>query len=151
MLHNLIVGLSTMVVCLLLQALLIVIAVRNYARPGGLVDSATFGAGLAVVTGVMLLLVAGNLVQIAIWAILFRVVGEFPEFGDAFYHSAVNFSTLGYGDVVMSAAHRLLGPLEAINGALMIGVTSAALIATFQDLKSKAVAAHRGAGGRDAQ
>jgi Ion channel len=131
MLHNLIVGLSTMIVCLLLQVLLIVIAVRNYARPGGLADSATFGASLAVVTGVMLLLVVGNLVQVALWAALFRMLGEFTEFGAAFYHSAVNFSTLGYGDIVMSSEHRVLGPLEAINGALMIGVTSAALIATF--------------------
>jgi hypothetical protein len=151
MLHNLAVGLSTMVVCLLLQAVLIVVAVRYYARSGGRIHSGSFGASLAVVAGVMLLLVAGNLVQVAIWALLFRVLGEFRELGDAFYHSMVNFSTLGYGDIVMSPEHRLLGPLEAINGALMIGVTSAALIATFQDLKDQAVSARRGAGGRDGQ
>jgi hypothetical protein len=138
MLRDLVVGLSTMVLCLLLQALLIVTAVRSYARPGGLAESGSFGSSLAVVTGVMLLLVVGNLVQVAIWALLFRVLGELTDFRVAFYHSAVNFSTLGYGDIVMSPNNRLLGPLEAINGALMIGVTSAALIATFQDLMSKA-------------
>jgi len=134
MLQNLIVGLSTMVACLFLQALLIVAAVRYYTRSDGRIR-ASFRASLAVISGVMLLLVVGNLAQVAIWALLFRVLGEFSEFGAAFYHSAVNFSTLGYGDVVMSAEHRLLGPLEAINGALMIGVTSAALITAFQDVK----------------
>ena len=49
------------------------------------------------------------------------------------YDSAVNFATLGYGDIVMSEPNRFLGPLEAINGALMIGVSTAALLAAFQD------------------
>jgi hypothetical protein len=32
----------------------------------------------------------------------------------------------------MSSKHKLLGPLEAINGALMIGVSTAVLISTFE-------------------
>jgi hypothetical protein len=50
------------------------------------------------------------------------------------YHSAVNFATLGYGDIVMSEKHRILGPMESINGVLMIGVSTAALTAAFQDV-----------------
>ena len=49
----------------------------------------------------------------------------------------MNFATLGYGDVVMSAQHKLLGALEAINGALMIGMSTAALISVFQDALQK--------------
>ncbi len=77
--------------------------------------------------------------QIAVWSLLFLFLGEFHQFGEAFYHSAVNFSTLGYGDIVMSGQYKLLGPLEAVNGVLMIGVTSAALITVFRDgiLKTK--------------
>jgi Ion channel len=137
MLQNIVVGLSTMVACLFLQALLIVVAARYYARFGIRIRG-SFRASLAVITGVMLLLVVGNLLQVAVWALLFRALGEFDEFGVAFYHSAVNFSTLGYGDIVMSPQHRLLGPFEAINGALMIGVTSAALITAFHDVKKGA-------------
>jgi Ion channel len=37
----------------------------------------------------------------AIWA-LFMFLGEFSDFATALYHSAVNFITLGYGDIVMS-------------------------------------------------
>jgi Ion channel len=81
--------------------------------------------------GVMLLLVLGNMAQVALWALLFVLLEEFQQFSEAPYHSAVNFATLGYGEVVMSANHKLLGPLEAINGALMIGVSTAALISTF--------------------
>ncbi len=64
----------------------------------------------------MLILLCGNLLQIALWAGLFFAHGEFQEFTDAFYHSVVNFSTLGYGDLVMSDKYRLLGALEAVNG-----------------------------------
>ena len=66
-------------------------------------------------------------------------LGEFEEFGAAFYHSAVNFATLGYGDVVMSEKHKILGPLQAVNGALMIGVSTGALMTAFQDVLKKTV------------
>jgi len=46
----------------------------------------------------------------------------------------VNFTSLGYGDVVMSARWKLLGPLEAANGILMLAITGAALMAILQQL-----------------
>lgn len=51
--------------------------------------------------------------------------GEFPEFAVASYHSAVNYTTLGYGDVIMTASWKFLGPLEAANGMLLFGVSTA--------------------------
>ena len=132
MLMNLLFGLSTMMACLLLQSVLIIAAIRYYRRREHWLNHSSFWLSLAVITGVMLLLIIGNLAQVALWAVLFLALEEFQQFGEAFYHSAVNFATLGYGDVVMSANHKLLGPLEAINGALMIGVSTAALISIFQ-------------------
>lgn len=82
----------------------------------------------------MVLLVIGNFVQIGLWALLFQWLGEFDSFREAYYHSAVNFATLGYGDLVMSVDHRILGPLEAINGVLMIGVSTAVLMSALQNL-----------------
>jgi hypothetical protein len=61
-------------------------------------------------------------------------LGEFSVFSESFYHSAVNFATLGYGDLVMSDEHKLLGPLEAVNGVLMVGVSTATLMLAFQDV-----------------
>ncbi len=134
MLLNLILGLSTMVLCLLLQSLLLILVLRYHAHQKHRLDEPSFWSSLMVVKSIMLLLVMGNLGQIAVWALLFQVLGEFGLFREAFYHSAVNFATLGYGDIVMSEPYRLLGPLEAINGVLMIGVSTAALMAAFQDI-----------------
>jgi hypothetical protein len=136
---NLVLGLATMGSCLLLQSLIFARSIVYYGRHDHLVNSPSFAASLLVINGVMLLLVLGNLAQIAIWALLFQYMGEFPSFDDAFYHSAVNFATLGYGDLVMSEEHRLLGPIEAVNRVLMIGVSTAALTAAFQDAIKKTI------------
>ena len=75
-----------------------------------------------------------HLIEIAFWAVLFVICGEFPEFGTAYYHSAVNYTTLGYGDVIMTPSWRMLGPLEAANGMLMFGVSTAIIFAVIQRL-----------------
>ena len=77
---------------------------------------------------------AAHLIEIAVWAGLFVICGEFTAFGAAFDHSAVNYTTLGYGDVVMTPSWRLLGPLEAADGMLMFGVTTAMIFAVIQRL-----------------
>jgi hypothetical protein len=84
-----------------------------------------------------------HLLEIAFWAVSFMVCGEFSDFGTAFYHSAVNYTSLGYGDLIMSPSWRLLGPLETANGALLFGVSTAMIFAVmlwliqarFADLK----------------
>jgi hypothetical protein len=75
-----------------------------------------------------------HLIEIALWVVLLITCGEFPEFGNAFYHSAVNYTTLGYGDLLLTPSWRLLGPLEAANGALMFGVSTAMVFAVIQRL-----------------
>ena len=141
---NLLIGLPIMATCLLLQSLLFVAAIRYYLKRHSSQSGQSFWSAFGVVTGVMLILLFGNLAQVAIWGGLFRLLGEFETLTDAVYHSAVNFATLGYGDIVMSAPRRMLGPLEAINGALMIGVSTAALNAAFQDVIRRARAGQQG-------
>jgi hypothetical protein len=96
------------------------------------------GIGLSVDIAIVALTIAfafvAHLVEIALWAVLFVICGEFKEFAGAYYHSAVNYSTLGYGDVVMSRSWKLLGPLEAADGALMFGVSTAMIFAVIQRL-----------------
>jgi hypothetical protein len=88
---------------------------------------APFWGGAAVLGTALAALLATALAQIALWAAAFVLCGEFADFEEAFYHSAVNFTTLGYGDIVMSRRWRLLGPLEAVNGSLMLSLSAAML------------------------
>jgi hypothetical protein len=82
----------------------------------------------------MVAMMFGTLVQVILWGVLFVWLGEFTELYEAVYHSAVNFASLGYGDIVMQKQWKLLGPLEAINGVLMLGMSAAALMAILQHM-----------------
>jgi hypothetical protein len=93
-----------------------------------------FSTNLGLATTMTLLALVGHLVEIGLWAIVFELCGEFSDFTAAFYHSAVNYTTLGYGDVVMSPRWKLLGPLEAADGMLMFGVSTALIFAVVQRL-----------------
>jgi Ion channel len=93
-----------------------------------------FWKDVSIVASATLVALAAHLVEIATWALVFALCGEFPDFAAAFYSSAENYTTLGYGDVVMSAAWRLLGPLEAADGMLMFGVSTAMIFAVIQRL-----------------
>jgi len=105
----------------------------RYERARGRVR-ASFRIDVAIVVLVVACAFVAHLLEITVWAVLFVLCGEFPEFGTAYYHSAVNYTTLGYGDVIMTPSWRLLGPLEAADGALMFGVSTAMIFAVIQRL-----------------
>jgi hypothetical protein len=111
-----------MTACLTIQALVVALLMKALfaLEIRQLLNVRLAGASLLLLA-IMLGLLIGNLLQIALWATLFHYHGEFESFRVAFYHSVVNFTTLGYGDLVMSEGNRLLGALEALNGVLMIG------------------------------
>ena len=95
---------------------------------------ASFWIDVVIVARALSLALVAHLAEIAFWAVLFVTCGEFSTFGIAYYHSAVNYTTLGYGDVIMTPSWRLLGPLEAANGILMFGVSTALIFALIQRL-----------------
>ena len=102
---------------------------RRLGRAG-----ASFWIDVAIVSAAIAFAFAAHLVEIFLWAVLFMMCGEFAELSAAFDHSAVNYTTLGYGDVVMTPSWRLLGPLEAADGMLMFGVSTAMIFAVIQRL-----------------
>jgi hypothetical protein len=93
-----------------------------------------FWIDVAIVAQTITFALLAHLIEIGCWAVLFVLCGEFSEFGIAYYHSAVNYTTLGYGDLLMTPSWRMLGPLEATNGALMFGVSTAMVFAVIQRL-----------------
>jgi hypothetical protein len=90
----------------------------------------------------MAVLMLGHFFMFATWAVLFTVLGEFEDFATAFYHSTVNFTSLGYGDIVMSEQRRLLGALEAANGVLMFGLSAGAILSVMNGMFSRRKTVH---------
>ena len=124
-----------MLVCLIVQAAVAFWSVRYYVRQSSnTAAQQRFLGGIRPLLISMLAMMAGNFIQIAVWGVLFLLLGELDELYEAIYHSAVNFASLGYGDFVMSKNRKLLGPLEAVNGVIMLGMTSAALMVILQQV-----------------
>lgn len=94
----------------------------------------SFWMDTGILARAILFALAAHLVEMAFWAALFMMCGEFSEFGTAFYHSAVNYTSLGYGDIIMSPSWRLLGPLETADGLLLFGVSTAMIFTVIQRL-----------------
>jgi hypothetical protein len=134
MLTVLLVGLPAMLVCLIMEAFTAWWCVRYYIRRTALERRPSMFSEVRPLLAVMLAMTAATLVQIALWGLLFIVLGEFGEFYEAIHHSAVNFTSLGYGDFVMAKRWKLLGPLEALNGVLMLGMTASSLMAILQHM-----------------
>ena len=95
---------------------------------------AGFWTGVAVLAVVVFFALVAHLLEIGVWAVLFMLCGEFSAFATAYDHSAVNYTTLGYGNVIMTPSWRFLGPLEAANGMLLFGVSAALVFSVIQYL-----------------
>ena len=94
----------------------------------------SFSLDMRVVVRVIVYAFVAHLAEMGLWAVLFMALGEFSDFATAYYHSAVNYTSLGYGDIIMSPAWKLLGPLETADGMLLFGVSTAMIFAVIQRL-----------------
>jgi len=114
-------------------AVVLVLRLVSHQRRLGRIGR-SFTRDALTLASVMVVLFVGHLIQIGVWAHSFLLFGEFETYRDAFYHSAVNYATLGYGDIVMSEDWRMLGALEAASGVLMFGVSTATFFAILGGL-----------------
>ena len=136
MLVSLILGCATVFITMGIQVAVVVMMIRYLIKVMAREDRTTEGFGFDsyVISMILVMLFAGHLFQIAIWAAMFMYLGEFSDFLTAFYHSTVNFASLGYGDIVMSEQWRLLGALEASNGVLMFGLSAGTMLSVMTRL-----------------
>jgi hypothetical protein len=85
-----------------------------------------------VLAAFVLWLFVAAVVQASAWALLYVAVEALPSYEEAFYFSIVTYSTLGYGDIVLDKQWRLLSALEAANGLIMFGWTTAMVFVAVQ-------------------
>ena len=136
MLINLLLGSATVFISMGIQIAVVVYTVQYLMKVMHSEEhkKGHFGFDTYVISLVLVMLFAGHLFQVAIWAMLFMFLGEFNDFLTAYYHSTVNFASLGYGDIVMSEKWRLLGALEASNGGLMFGLSAGTMLSVMSKL-----------------
>jgi len=82
---------------------------------------------MLVMMATVSVLMLAHLIEIGIWGMLYTAIGVVPPEDDAYYFAFVNYTTLGYGDIIPVAYWRLLGPMAAMNGVLLFGWSAAVI------------------------
>lgn len=107
------------------------IAVR-YATKDDLFRAGTY---LRIWIGTLLVLLVLHAAEILLWAYAYLLLvpsGELESLEEAVYFSFVTYTTLGYGDITLAPGWRLLSAIEALNGLLLGGWSTALLFVLVQ-------------------
>lgn len=72
------------------------------------------------------------IIDVWLWAAVYVITGAIPSIEEALYFSTASFTTVGYGDIVLSHEWRLLGSFEGADGMIIFGWTTALVIAAIQ-------------------
>ncbi|BAF86327.1 MULTISPECIES: potassium channel family protein [Azorhizobium] len=83
------------------------------------------------------ILTFAHLVEVAVWAVAYVAVDGVVQDKDSYYLAFVNFTTLGYGDLLPAKPWRLLGPVTAANGMLLFGWSTALIFAVLTRLSEQ--------------
>jgi hypothetical protein len=68
-------------------------------------------------------------IEIWLYAGFYLFVGALAEFEPALYFSTVSYTTVGYGDIVLDEAWRVVGAIESANGIILLGWSTAFFVA----------------------
>ncbi len=131
-------GLGIMVLTIIIHSVFMVIgvkAVRWRVSRYGSVEREMGRAVLfaALVSWLFLAIVLEGL----LWAFFYLahpMITALPDLETAFYFSMVTFTTLGYGDVLLTGQWRTLASIQAANGVIIFGWTTAQIFYYIQRL-----------------
>jgi hypothetical protein len=86
----------------------------------------------AVMGGTVLLATLLHGAEAAIWATAFRFLGGLPDNRSAMLYSLSAMTSYGHANLFLKGRWQLMGALEALNGMLLFGLTTAFLFAIIQ-------------------
>lgn len=120
---------------------LIIVVTRHVA--GRTDDLHVFMRVTALLTITVIALTVAHVSEISVWALFMMLAGITVPNVEPFEFAFENFTALGYGDVVASGGWRLIGPIMALNGLLLIG-WSVAVIFEVMRMAEVQIARQRG-------
>jgi hypothetical protein len=94
-------------------------AVKVFSRPTLLL--------ITVMVATVSVLMAAHVSEVIVWSLAYGLVDAAPADTHLLYFAFVNYTTLGYGDVVPVERWRLMGPMTAMNGVLLFGWSTAVI------------------------
>jgi len=81
----------------------------------------------SIMVAVIVSLMMAHTSEILLWSVVYKLIDAVPPDVQIVYFAFVNYTTLGYGDVIPVERWRLLGPMTAMNGILLFGWSTAVI------------------------
>ena len=81
---------------------------------------------------IVLIMFAASFIEALAWAFTYILLGAIHSLEEALYFSIVTFTTLGYGDITLNESYRLLASIEAADGIIIFGWSTAITMAVVQ-------------------
>jgi Ion channel len=82
---------------------------------------------IMVMVATVSVLMAAHASEVIVWSLAYAIFDVASHGTDLVYFAFVNYTTLGYGDVVPVERWRLIGPITAMNGVLLFGWSTAVI------------------------
>ena len=72
-------------------------------------------------------LMVAHACEVTVWALAYLIIDAAPVGSGLMYFAFVNYTTLGYGDIIPVEDWKLIGPMTAMNGVLLFGWSTAVI------------------------
>ena len=119
-----------MATCVTVHAMALTAAFR-YVEDRAVRLKGQFWRGTWLLTRIAAWTILSHLLQIVIWGFVYAASGAIHGFSNAFYFSAVTYTTTGYGDLTLPEEWRVVGGIEALTGILMCGLSTGLFFGVF--------------------
>jgi hypothetical protein len=127
MLRQLLVGTAVSTCNIVIHALVMTVVVRVTRAVGSKNAWRPWLLLTLVMIAVVSILMLAHTSEVIVWSLAYVTVNAAPVGADLVYFAFVNYTTLGYGDVIPVEPWRLLGPITAMNGVLLFGWSTAVI------------------------
>ena len=127
MLRQFLLGTAVSVCNIAIHAMVMVAVIRVARSVGERATSRQSLRLIAVMSATASVLMIAHLAEVLVWSFAYSLISVAPPGTDLIYFAFVNYTTLGYGDVIPLEHWRLLGPMTAMNGVLLFGWSTAVI------------------------
>jgi disulfide bond formation protein DsbB len=132
------------ILCIAIHATVMALVVRvANAIPATRRERAPFLMIATMIATVSILMLA-HVAEVVVWSLTYGIVDAAPAGADLVYFAFVNYTTLGYGDVIPAERWRLLGPATAMCGVLMFGWSTAVIFEVLRKARRQTAWPERG-------
>ena len=109
---------------------------RIIAILGNYYSDETFDLRFALAIGAVVLFVTVLIaIAAALWASIYTLIGALADFPSAMLYSLEAMTTFGHANVYLTPQWEFLGALEALNGVILIGLSTAFIFSVLHSVQ----------------